>query len=158
LELLPVCRHRGTCHLPFLCTAHCRSAAAARHHRCGAVVPRQRAAGLRLDPIAVDSTLSWFSLLQIDVEVEEPETSENRRSRLRFKVACPGTFKPATLRVCLISLPICRIRVLLKPMLQLELERYKGEGGPCYSQGFHLRQLFHASRFTFILLERYIRT
>ncbi|CAL8303496.1 unnamed protein product [Boreogadus saida] len=43
-----------------------------------AVVPRQRAAGLRRETIPFSST-SRFSLLQIDVEVEEPETSENKR-------------------------------------------------------------------------------
>ena len=44
-----------------------------------AVVPRQRAAGLRRETIAGNnpfSSMSWFRLLQIDVDVDEPETLE----------------------------------------------------------------------------------
>ena len=33
------------------------------------------------------SSMSWFSLLQIDVDVEQPDTWRTRRSRLRFLIS-----------------------------------------------------------------------
>ena len=69
--------------------ARCCENTAARHHGAGrwclgvapcplpaaeAVVPQQRAVGLRRATIPF-SSMSQFSLLQIDVDVEEPETS-----------------------------------------------------------------------------------
>ncbi|CAL8394694.1 unnamed protein product [Boreogadus saida] len=64
----------------------CPLPTAARHHRLGAACFRDvgaSAAGLWRKTIAGNipfSSMSWFSLLQIDVDVqvEEPETSENR--------------------------------------------------------------------------------
>ena len=43
-----------------------------------AVVPQQRGSGGRQPRSTIPfSSMSWFSLLQIDVDVEEPEMSEN---------------------------------------------------------------------------------
>ena len=45
----------------------------------GGGASQQRAAGLRRETIGATipfSSMSWFTLLQIDVEVEEPETLE----------------------------------------------------------------------------------
>ena len=41
-------------------------------------LPRQRGSGGRQSRATIPfSSMSWFSLLQIDVDVEEPETSKN---------------------------------------------------------------------------------
>jgi hypothetical protein len=84
--LLPAAHYPGTT----AARHHCRGAGFPRLSPAGAPLPaaeapavRQRAAGLQGETIAVNNrgqqslSMSRFSLLQIDVEVEEPEASEN---------------------------------------------------------------------------------